>query len=71
MGQIGRDLESYRASRGEGPIALSQLGISENRESMYYRRDHVTPTVCYLWFGTGFGTVSYYDSKTGMWHGPK
>jgi type II secretory pathway pseudopilin PulG len=69
-GRIGAKLESYRSSHGEYPIALSQLGINSERESIYYQRDYETPLVYYLWFGTGFGTVAQYDSKSHSWHGP-
>jgi uncharacterized membrane protein len=66
-GQIRSQLESYRGAHGEYPIALSQLDISEAREGIYYQRDYGTSLVYYLWFGTGVGTVSQYDSKTRTW----
>ena len=69
--RIRSQLESYRSAHGEYPIALSQLSISETRKGIYYQRDYETPLVYHLWFGTGFGTVAQYDSKTCTWHGPR
>ena len=70
-GRIRSQLETYRSAHGEYPMALSQIGASERRQDVYYQRDYETPLVYYLWFGTGFGTVSQYDSKTRTWHGPQ
>ena len=69
--RIRSQLESYRSVHGEYPIALSQLSISETGKGIYYQRDYETPLVYHLWFGTGFGTVSQYDSKTHTWHAPQ
>ena len=69
--RIRSQLESYRSAHGEYPIALSELSISETRGAIYYQRDYETPLVYHLWFSTGFGTVSQYDSKTRTWHGPQ
>lgn len=64
-------LEDYRVSHGEYPISLSTIGIDERREGIFYQRDYESPSVFYLWFNTGFGTVSQYDSQTRTWHGPR
>jgi hypothetical protein len=64
-------LEHYRVSHGQYPIALSQMGIDETKVGIFYQRDYASPSVFYLWFNTGFGTVSQYDSQTGTWHGPR
>jgi hypothetical protein len=64
-------LEDYRASHGEYPISLSNIGIDERKEGIFYQRDYESPSIFYLWFNTGFGTVSQYDSKTRTWHGPR
>ena len=64
-------LEGYRLSHGEYPIALSQIGVDETKVGIFYQRDYESPSVFYLWFGTGFGTVSQYDSQTRTWHGPR
>ena len=69
--RIRSQLESYRGAHGEYPIALSQIGVSQTREGIHYQRDAETPLVYHLWFGTGVGTVSQYDSKTRTWHGPQ
>ena len=70
-GRIRTQLETYRNAHGEYPVALSQLSISETREDIHYQRDYETPLVYYLWFGTGVGSVSQFDSKTRTWHGPQ
>jgi hypothetical protein len=64
-------LEEYRAFHGEYPISLSRIGIDEAKEGIFYQRDYESPLVFYLWFNTGFGTVSQYDSETRTWHGPR
>ena len=68
---LATQLEHYRASYGEYPICLSTIGINESREGIFYQRDYESPSVFYLWFNTGFGTVAQYDSKTRTWHGPR
>jgi hypothetical protein len=63
-------IESYRATHGEYPLSLSDIpGVHEG--PLYYQRDLDSPDVYYLWFGTGFGTVEQYDSKSRTWHGPR
>jgi hypothetical protein len=68
---LATQLEHYRASHGEYPISLSTIGINETHEGIFYQRDYESPSVFYLWFNTGFGTVAQYDSKTRTWHGPR
>jgi len=70
--RIATQLESYRSSHGDYSMRLSELGIDERKTGIYYELDFAeSPAVDYLWFGTGFGTVSQYDSKTRTWHGPQ
>jgi len=64
-------IESYHASHGKYPLSLSDIPGSSSEGPIYYQRDLDSPDVYYLWFGTGFGTVSQYDSKSGTWHGPR
>ena len=70
-GRITAQLESYRASHGKCPVSLSDLEIREVNGPIYYERDFDSPFEYYLWFGTGVGTVSQYDSKTRIWHAPQ
>ena len=64
-------LEDYHVSHGQYPVALSQLGIDEAKEGVFYQRDYESSSTFYLWFGTGFGTVLQYDSQTRTWHRPR
>jgi hypothetical protein len=68
---LATQLEQYRTSHGEYPISLSTIGISDTKEGIFYQRDYESPSVFYLWFNTGFGTVAQYDSETRTWHGPR
>ena len=69
--RIATQVESYRATHGNYPVSLLDIGDAPVHGPIYYQRDLDTPEVYYLWFGTGFGTVSEYDSKTHSWHGPR
>jgi hypothetical protein len=64
-------LESYRAVHGKYPISLADIPGAPLNGPIYYQRDFDSPEVYYLWFGTGFGTVEQYDSKSHTWHGPR
>jgi predicted PurR-regulated permease PerM len=68
---LATQLEHYRTSHGEYPISLSTIGINDTKEGIFYQRDYESPSVFYLWFNTGFGTVAQYDSETRTWHGPR
>lgn len=68
---LATQIEHYRASHGEYPISLSTIGINQTRQGIFYQRDYESPSVFYLWFNTGFGTVAQYDSQTRTWHGPR
>ena len=68
---IAAQLESYRASHGKYPVSLLDIAGTPVNGPIYYQRDLDSAEVYYLWFGTGFGTVSQYDSKTRTWHGPQ
>jgi hypothetical protein len=50
---------------------LLEIGGAQVNGPIYYERDLESAEVYYLWFGTGLGTVSQYDSKTRTWHGPQ
>jgi hypothetical protein len=69
--RISAQLEKYRSSHGRYPVLLSELGITETKDGIYYQRKDSSPSVYYLWFGTGFGTVAQYDSESRSWHGPE
>ncbi len=64
-------IESYHASHAKYPVSLAEISGAEVNGPIYYQRDFDDPSVYSLWFGTGFGTVSEYDSKTRTWHGPQ
>jgi hypothetical protein len=64
-------IERYHASHGKYPISLLDIAGAPVNGPIYYERDLESPEVYYLWFGTGVGTVSQYDSKTRTWHGPQ
>jgi hypothetical protein len=64
-------IERYHASHGNYPISLLEIAGAPVNGPIYYERDLESPEVYYLWFGTGLGTVSQYDSKTRTWHGPQ
>jgi hypothetical protein len=68
---IAAQIENYRGSHGKYPISLSDVAGVPVNGPIYYERDSNSPEVYYMWFGTGFGTVSQYDSKTRSWHGPQ
>jgi len=70
-GRIAAQLETYHSAHGQYPVSLSELGITETKHGIYYQRDDTFPSVYYLWFGTGFGTVAQYDSASHSWHGPQ
>ena len=67
LGQI----ERYQAANGKYPLSRLDIAGASINGPIYYERDLESPEVYYLWFGTGFGTVSQYDSKTRTWHGPR
>jgi hypothetical protein len=69
--RIVNELEKYRSAKGEYPLALSQIGIDEAKQKILYQRDFSSPEVFYLWFNTGFGTSSQYDSVSRTWHSPR
>lgn len=69
--RIAAQLESYRTTHGNYPVSLLDIADAPVNGPIYYQRDLDTPDVYYLWFGTGFGTVSQYDSNTHGWHGPR
>jgi hypothetical protein len=68
---LAEQIEHYRAFHGEYPISLSTIGIDQTKEGIFYQRDYESPSVFYLWFNSGFGTVAQYDSATRTWHGPR
>jgi hypothetical protein len=68
---IAAQLESYRGLHGQYPVSLLDIAGAPLNGPIHYERDLQSPDVYYLWFGTGFGTVSQYDSKTQSWHGPQ
>jgi hypothetical protein len=65
------EIEHYHAAHGNYPISLLDIAGAPVNGPICYERDLESPEVYYLWFGTGFGTVSQYDSKTRTWHGPQ
>ena len=64
-------IEHYHSAHGKYPVSLADLGIREVNGPIYYELDFESPSVYHVWFGTGVGTVSQYDSKTRTWHGPR
>jgi hypothetical protein len=69
--QIRAQLESYHTAHGKYPVSLADIPSAPLNGPIYYQRDFGSPEVYYLWFGTGFGTVEQYDSKSNTWHGPR
>jgi hypothetical protein len=65
-----RASKAYHGTHGKYPVSLAEISSAEVNGPIYYDRDLDSASVYYLWFGTGFGTVSQYDSKTRTWHGP-
>ncbi len=64
-------IERYHAAVGKYPVSLLDIAGAPLNGPIYYERDLESPEIYYLWFGTGLGTVSQYDSKTDTWHGPQ
>jgi len=64
-------IERYHAAVGKYPVSLLDIAGAPLNGPIYYERDLESPEIYYLWFGTGLGTVSQYDSKTRTWHGPQ
>lgn len=64
-------IESYHASHGKYPVSLADIEGASINGPIYYERDWDSPSVYYLWFGIGMGTVSHYNSKTHTWDGPQ
>jgi hypothetical protein len=64
---IEAQIENYRASHGSYPVSLLEIEMNEVNGSIYYELDLERPSAYHLWFGTGFGTVASYDSKTRTW----
>ena len=60
--RLAAQIERYHAANGKYPISLLDIAGAPVNGPIYYD---------YLWFGTGLGTVSQYDSKTRTWHGPQ
>jgi hypothetical protein len=69
--QLRARLESYRSAHGKYPVSLAEIPGASLNGPLYYQRDFDSPETYYLWFGTGFGTVEQYDSKSRTWHGPR
>ena len=69
--RIRAQIERYHAAHGKYPISLLEIAGAPVNGPIYYERDLESPEVYHLWFGTGVGTVSQYDSKTRTWHGPQ
>jgi hypothetical protein len=69
--QIRAQLESYHKAHGKYPISLADIPRLSVNGPIHYQRDFNSPEVYYLWYGTGFGTVEEYDSKSRTWHGPR
>jgi hypothetical protein len=69
--RLATQIESYHAANGKYPVSLLDIAGAPVNGPIYYERDLESAQVYYLWFGTGVGTVSQYDSKTRTWHGPQ
>ena len=69
--RLAAQIERYHATHGKYPVSLLEIAGAPVNGPIYYERDLESPEVYYLWFGTGFGTVLQYDSKTRTWHGPQ
>jgi hypothetical protein len=69
--RIRAQLESYHSAHGNYPVSLADIPGTPLNGPIYYQRDFDSADVYYLWFGTGFGTVEQYDSKSRTWHGPR
>ena len=69
--RLAAQIERYHAANSKYPISLLDIAGAPVNGPIYYERDLESPEVYYLWFGTGLGTVSQYDSKTRTWHGPQ
>src|SRR5260370_40880758 len=69
--RLAAQIERYHAANGRYPVSLLEIAGAQVNGAIYYERDLESPEVYYLWFGTGLGTVSQYDSKTRTWHGPQ
>lgn len=69
--RLRSQIEHYHAAHGRYPVSLADIPGARLNGPIYYERDLESPEVYYLWFGTGVGTVSQYDSKTRTWHGPQ
>jgi hypothetical protein len=69
--RLAAQIERYHATHGKYPVSLLDIAGAPVNGPIYYERDLESPEVFYLWFGTGVGTVSQYDSKTRTWHGPQ
>ena len=69
--QLRERLEHYHTAHGKYPVSLADIPGTPLNGPIYYQRDFDSADVYYLWFGTGFGTVKQYDSKSRTWHGPR
>jgi len=69
--RLAAQIERYHGAHGKYPVSLLEIAGAPVNGPIYYERDLESPEAYYLWFGTGVGTVSQYDSKTRTWHGPK
>jgi hypothetical protein len=69
--QLRGRLEYYHIAHGKYPVSLADIPGTPLNGPIHYQRDFDSPEVYYLWFGTGFGTVEQYDSKSRTWHGPQ
>jgi hypothetical protein len=69
--RLAAQIERYHAPNGKYPVSLLDIAGAPVNGPIYYGHDLESPEVYYLWFGTGVGTVSQYDSKTRTWHGPQ
>ncbi len=69
--QFRAEIERYHNTRGNYPISVADIAGAPLNGPLYYERSLESPDIYYIWFGTGFGTVSQYDSKTRTWHGPQ
>ena len=69
--RLAAQIENYHTAHGKYPVSLLDIAGAAVNGPIYYERDLDSPDVYYLWFGTGVGTVSQFDSKTRTWHGPR
>lgn len=69
--RLRAQIERYHSAHGKYPVSMLDIAGAPLNGSIYYERDLESPEVYYLWFATGLGTVSQYDSKTRTWHGPQ